>query len=258
MDRDERTAMLDTGEATATACIDDADTLEPILSDAGEPVRFEPDHGFPPEAHEADGGETAEITPAQIVEALLFSSDTPLSASRLAELSGFGSVTEIRLHIEELNEKYRLAGLTFRIEEIARGYHMLTQPQYHQWLAKLNKHHAQSRLTPAALEALSIVAYKQPVIRADIEAVRGVGCGEVLNRLRETGLVRIIGRADIVGRPMLYGTTRKFLDAFGLADLDDLPPMETLTLRPRASQPDAEGADQPDDVDDTPAAAAGA
>jgi segregation and condensation protein B len=137
-----------------------------------------------------------------------------------------------------LNDKYRAAGLSFRIEEIAHGYQMLTQPQFKPWLARLAKQQAQTRLSGAALETLSIVAYKQPVIRADIEAIRGVACGEVLNRLREMGLVRIVGRAEIVGRPMLYGTTRKFLDVFGLADLDDLPPMEMLTIR-RAAAPQA-------------------
>jgi segregation and condensation protein B len=184
-------------------------------------------------------GATDEATPAQIIEALLFSADTPLSLSRLSELVGVRSTTEVRLHIADLNDKYTAAGLSFRIEEIARGYQMMTRPQFKPWLARLVKQQAQTRLSAAALETLSIVAYKQPVIRADIEAIRGVACGEVLNRLRELGLVRIVGRAEIVGRPMLYGTTRKFLDIFGLADLEDLPPMEMLTVR-RAPGPKAE------------------
>jgi segregation and condensation protein B len=172
-----------------------------------------------------------ELQPMQVIEALLFSADTPLSAAKLGELVGINSTTQVRLFIADLNDKYVTAGLSFRIEEIARGYQMLTQPEYQPWLAKLNRQQAQTRLSPAALETLSIVAYKQPVIRADIEAIRGVGCGEVVNRLREMGLVKILGRADIVGRPILYGTTRQFLDVFGLADLDDLPPLETLTFR---------------------------
>ena len=184
--------------------------------------------------------ERAAPQPAQIIEALLFSADTPLSANRLGELSGVGSVTQVRLLICDLNDKYKVAGLSFRIDEIARGYQMLTLPQYATWVARLNKAQAQTRLSPAALETLAIVAYKQPVIRAVVESIRGVAGGEVLNRLREMGLVKIVGRAEIVGRPLLYGTTRKFLDVFGLADLDDLPPMETLTLhRPerKAAQP---------------------
>ncbi len=173
----------------------------------------------------------AEFAAARVIEALLFASDAPLSAARLAELAGAGTASEVRAHIGALNEKYAAAGLSFRVEEIARGYQMLTLPVYQPWLAKLDKHRGQNRLTSAALETLSIVAYKQPVIRADVEAIRGVACGEVLNRLREMGLVKIMGRAEIVGRPILYGTTRKFLDVFGLADLEDLPPMESLLLR---------------------------
>jgi segregation and condensation protein B len=177
-----------------------------------------------------------ELAPRQIIEALLFAADAPLSAAKLAELLGAGTVTEVRLHIADLNDQYRASGASFRIESIARGYQMMTQPEFRPWLAKLDKHRDRTRLSDAALEALSIVAYKQPIIRADIEAIRGVACGEVLNRLREMGLVKIAGRAEVVGRPMLYGTTRKFLDIFGLADLDDLPSMEALSLR-RALKP---------------------
>ena len=168
---------------------------------------------------------------AQVIEALLFASDTPLSAARLAELARAGTPTEIRIHIEQLNQKYAEAGLSFRIEAIARGYQMLTLPVFRPWLDKLDKQRSQTRLSPAALETLSIVAYKQPVIRAEIEAIRGVACGDLLIRLREMGLTRVVGRAEVVGRPMLYGTTRRFLDVFGLASLDDLPPMEAHTLK---------------------------
>ncbi len=170
--------------------------------------------------------------PEQLIEALLFASDGPLTLSRLAELAGISSTRDVRLLIADLNAKYLAAKLSFRIEEIARGYRLMTLPEYEPWLARLRQSNAQTRLSPAALETLSIIAYKQPVIRADIEAIRGVGCGEVINRLREMGLVRIVGRAEIVGRPILYGTTRKFLDVFGLADLDDLPPLDALPLRP--------------------------
>ncbi len=170
---------------------------------------------------------------ATIVEALLFSADTPLGASRLAELIGGCTANEVRLAISALNDKYTLASLSFRIEEIARGFQMLTLPRFQPWVARLNAQRAQTRLTGAALETVSIIAYKQPIIRADVEAIRGVACGEVLNRLREMGLVRIVGRAEVVGRPLLYGTTRKFLDVFGLADLDDLPPIEALAVRRR-------------------------
>jgi segregation and condensation protein B len=171
-----------------------------------------------------------------VIEAILFSSDVPIGAAKLAEMLEGCTPSKVRKHIDALNEKYAAAGLTFRIEPIARGYQMMTLPEYHEWLDKLNDHRQETRLSGAALETLSIIAYKQPVIRADIEAIRGVAGGEVVNRLREMGLVRILGRAEIVGRPLLYGTTKKFLDIFGLADLDDLPPMEALQTKP-ASKP---------------------
>lgn len=172
-----------------------------------------------------------EPTPAQIVEALLFASDAPISAARLAEILGDSGVAEVVELIRELNARYEAAGLSFRIEEIARGYQMLTLPVFQPWLARLTKQRSQTRLSDAALETLAIIAYRQPLIRADIEAIRGVACGDVVNRLREAGLVKIVGRAEVVGRPMLYGTTKRFLEVFGLADLNDLPPMEALTLR---------------------------
>jgi segregation and condensation protein B len=226
MDREECAVL--TGEASSLSCVPDLEAMEPALSDACEAARLD-----------AESTPAGDISPAQVIEALLFSADTPLTAARLGELCGIRSTTQVRLHIADLNDKYAAAGLSFRIEEIARGYQMMTQPEYRPWLAKLNRQQAQTRLSPAALETLSIVAYKQPVIRADIEAIRGVGSGEVLNRLREMGLVKIVGRAEIVGRPMLYGTTRKFLDIFGLADLEDLPPMEMLPLRRAATLAEA-------------------
>jgi segregation and condensation protein B len=266
MDRAERLSVLDAGEMAALACIPASDSTEPTLDNVGERACGET-NSLPAASPDAsptcaqpvtEQPPTGEISSAQVVEALLFSADSPVSAARLSELSGLASVKEIRRLIDELNQKYIEAGLSFRIEEIARGYQMLSLPQFKPWLAKLNRQQAQTRLSSAALEALSIVAYKQPVIKADIEAIRGVSCGEVLNRLREMGLVKIIGRAEIVGRPMLYGTTRKFLDVFGLADLEDLPPMESLTLRRPAAGP-ADTSDTDDESGpQTHVAAAGA
>lgn len=179
--------------------------------------------------------------PMRVVEALLFAADSPLSANKLSELVGAGTQAEVRLAIASLNDQYRELGMSFRIEEIAKGYQMMTLAEYRPWIAKLNRQRSETRLSDAALESLAIVAYKQPIIRADIESIRGVACGDSLNKLRDLGLVRIVGRADVVGRPMLYGTTRKFLDLFGLADLDDLPPMEALKLRPvRREEPPVE------------------
>lgn len=168
----------------------------------------------------------ADVSPESVVEALLFSTDTPLSAQRLADIVGVGKPADIERQIQTLNGIYTERGSSFRIEAIAKGYRMMTLPVYNHWLARLHKERADSRLSQAALETLAIVAYKQPILRADIEAIRGVAVGDMLVRLREMNLVRIVGRAEEVGRPLLYGTTTRFLEIFGLHTLSDLPKMD--------------------------------
>ncbi|MBI5863978.1 MAG: SMC-Scp complex subunit ScpB [Planctomycetes bacterium] len=183
------------------------------------------------------GAQAAPGMPLRVMEALLFAADAPISAARLVELVGSGNVTLARLALHELNDQYTSWGVAFRVVEIANGYQLMTLPEYRPWLNKLNRQRAETRLSDATLETVAIIAYKQPIIRADIEAIRGVACGEVIHRLREMGLVRICGRAEVVGRPMLYATTKRFLDIFGLSSLDDLPPMETLKLRQPPAAP---------------------
>jgi segregation and condensation protein B len=173
-------------------------------------------------------GPRLELTTRSIVEAVLFAADAPLPAGKLAQIVGVGDAREMKKHVAELNESYEQQGHSFRIEEIAGGFQMLTLPAYNTWLTKLVRTRNDARLSPAALETLAIVAYKQPVLRAEIEDIRGVQCGEVINRLREMNLVKIVGRAEDLGRPMLYGTTKRFLEIFGLASLEDLPQVEQL------------------------------
>lgn len=173
-----------------------------------------------------------EITPEAIIEALLFSTDDPLPAAKIAQILGFGNARVVKKHIAVLNERYDAAGTAFRIEEVAGGFQMLSLPAYHRWISKLQSVRRENKLTRAGLETLAIVAYKQPVMRVDIEAVRGVAVGDILNRLRENGLLKIVGRAEIIGRPMLYGTTKKFLQVFGLGSLEDLPTVEALPKPP--------------------------
>jgi segregation and condensation protein B len=168
------------------------------------------------------------VTTESVVEALLLSTDEPLPAARIAQLLGIGDAGDVKRHVETLNERYAQCGASFRIEAIAKGLQLLTLPAYNHWISKLHKARADSRLSTAALETLAIVAYKQPIIRADIEAIRGVAAGEVLRSLMYKGLVKILGRAEVIGRPMLYGTTRKFLEVFGLNSLKDLPKAEEL------------------------------
>ncbi len=207
----------------------------------------------------APAGEDAEasITPAQIVEALLFASDVPLPPAKIARALGVGGVRDVRQHVEALNERYAATGSAVRIQEIGGGYQIRTLPVFHTWLARLNKARQETKLSAAAMETLAIVAYKQPATRAHIEAIRGVAAGDMLNRLRELDLVRITGRAEDLGRPMLYGTTKRFLEVFGLGGLDDLPqiegPPDLMALRPVAEALAAEESSEshaPEDADD--------
>jgi segregation and condensation protein B len=131
--------------------------------------------------------------------------------------------TQARSLARQLNEIYDLRGHAFRIEEVAGGMQLLTRPQFATWLRRLEHVHGEEVLSSGMLECLSIVAYRQPVMRAEIEAIRGVGCDEVLRQLMQRDLVRIAGRHEELGRPYLYGTTKRFLQLFGLQSLDSLP-----------------------------------
>jgi segregation and condensation protein B len=173
----------------------------------------------------------AELTVESVVEAVLFASDEPLSAARLANIVE-ADTKQVRKHIENLNEKYKTNGNAFRIEQIASGWQMLTLSPYNHWLKKLLRVRSDNKLSAAAMETLAIIAYKQPVIRADIEVIRGVAAGEMIRSLAYKGLVKIVGRAEVLGRPMLYGTTKKFLEIFGLNTLKDLPKIEELKKPP--------------------------
>ncbi len=164
----------------------------------------------------------------QVLEALLFASDVPLSAAKITQTLGLDSLRAVKLAVEELNEIYNQREAAFRIEERAGGYQILTLPQYAQYIQRLMRKRDEGRLTPAALETLAIIAYKQPILRVDVEAIRGVACGEVIRTLMEYNLVKIVGRAEDVGRPMLYGTSKHFLEVFGLASLKDLPKADQL------------------------------
>ena len=172
--------------------------------------------------------EDTEITNSSVVEAVLFATDEPVSARKLVEIVGTGGVKEIKQHIEELNQKYEQLQCSFRIENIAGGYQMLTLPAFNVWLRKLLKVRSETKLSQAALETLAIISYKQPIMRVEVEGIRGVACGEMIRQLCEKGLVKIVGRAEELGRPLLYGTTRKFLEVFGLSSLQDLPKAEDL------------------------------
>ena len=180
---------------------------------------------------QADG--TANVSPDLEVriESILMSTDHPLSAAKLSQLLGEGSAKVIHQAIEDLNQLYADTHRSFRIKQVAHGWQIMTQPEFADLLAAVHKSKTASRLTPAALETLAIIAYEQPILRAQVEAIRGVASGEVIRGLMDRRLVKIVGRAQEPGRPMLYGTTGSFLEVFGLASLKDLPKVEQLLDR---------------------------
>ncbi len=175
-------------------------------------------------------GPRARDAPLAAIEAALFAADEPLTPRRLAQAAGLNDAGEARRLVRRLRTCYEEDGSAFQVEEIAGGYQLLTRPEFHPWLARLRRAGNELRLSAPARETLAIVAYRQPISRADIEAIRGVQCSELLRLLMEKGLVRIAGRDDSLGRPVLYGTTKKFLQAFGLKTLRDLP--QAGELRP--------------------------
>jgi segregation and condensation protein B len=162
------------------------------------------------------------------VEAALLAADEPLTARHLAAAAGLEDAAAVRRLVRKLEALYDQDGTAFQVEELAGGFQLLTRPEYHRWLVRLRRSGQELRLTSAARETLAIIAYRQPIMRADIEAIRGVHCGEVLRLLMEKGLVRLAGRHESLGRPVLYGTTKKFLQVFGLKGLKDLPQVEEL------------------------------
>src|SRR5215467_449379 len=165
-------------------------------------------------------------TPTDVVEALLFASDTPLEAERISEVLDLPDVHEAERLIEELRARYEASSQGLQIVEVGGGYRMITRPEVAPWLVRLARARTRTRLSRPALEALAIVAYKQPVSRPEIDAVRGVNSEAVLDSLLERRLIRITGRKEAPGRPYLFETTREFLVAFGLRDPADLPKIE--------------------------------
>ena len=144
------------------------------------------------------------------LEAVLMLTQQPEATRKLAQLAGLADGTEARTLVRALNRLYDTEGSAFRVEEVAGGFQLRTRAQFAPWLKRLHSVAIQVRLSPPAMETLAVVAYRQPVLRAEIEAVRGVQCGEILRQLIERELVRIAGRSEELGRPFLYGTTKRF------------------------------------------------
>jgi segregation and condensation protein B len=157
------------------------------------------------------------------LEAVLFMARGSLNSRKLAQFAGLADGTQARTLIRRLNELYDREGSAFRVEEVAGGFQLMTRPCFAPWLRRMHSMSVEVRLSTPAMETLAVIAYRQPVMRSELEAVRGVQCGEMLRQLNERDLVRIVGRSPELGRPFLYGTTRKFLQVFGLRSLEELP-----------------------------------
>jgi segregation and condensation protein B len=167
-----------------------------------------------------------------IVEALIFASDEPLTPRQIIDILGSAEQAgprmrlkedEVLSYVRDLNSEYVRAGRAFRIIQVAGGYQFATMPEFADWLGRMVKEKAKRKLSQATLETLSVIAYKQPVTKPEIEAIRGVNADYAIQRLMERGLITIVGRAATAGRPLLYGTTSDFLKHFGLNDLAELP-----------------------------------
>ena len=187
----------------------------------------------------------------QVLEALLFSAQKPLTTKELlAAVKGAGEADELMPNefakakeaelagaLEKIKIEYIESGRAFQLVEKAEGWQLATDPAYAQWVQQLFPAAKAARMSAPALETLAIIAYRQPITRADVEAVRGVAVDGVLQNLMERGLVKIAGRADVPGRPLLYETTQFFLDHFGLRNLSELPNAEELKKRYLPSAP---------------------
>jgi segregation and condensation protein B len=187
------------------------------------------------------------------LEAVLFLAKEPLASRKLAQVAGLADGTQARTLVGRLRQRYDRRHSALEVVEVAGGFQLLTRGKFANWLRRLHPGQAELRLSAPALETLAVVAYRQPVLRAQIEAIRGVQCGEILRQLMDRDLVRIAGRSDELGRPFLYGTTKHFLSLFGMRDLDELPRAESLrTVGPLVVAPvENAGAEEQDTPKDS-------
>ena len=214
---------------------------EEIAEQAAEEQAAEPEEGaeseegagtaaaLAEEPEEEDEGPAAELDEEQLdaltqtLGVLLFASPEPLNLGRLRELSEAPDKAAVRQCLGELEERFERAALPLVVRKLAGGYRVMTDPRLAEVVQRLDKSRKTERISQAALETLSIIAYRQPVTKAEIEAIRGVQAGPMLRTLVDRGLVKITGRAEQPGQPLLYGTTKEFLDRFGLGALNELP-----------------------------------
>lgn len=198
----------------------------------------------------------------QIVEAVLFASDAPLTADEIARADEMLDEDQVEDALQFLRAEYDDAGRSFELVEVAEGYQVLTRPEFAPYLERFDNVPRPSRLSGPALETLAIIAYRQPIGRVEIEYIRGVGSSGVIGTLQDRHLVEVVGRAEGLGRPLLYGTTSHFLEHFGFKSHEDLPRPEELPVVLRERVPlgpqdgDEEGEEAQEEVGGEPASRA--
>jgi segregation and condensation protein B len=203
---------------------------EPSMTDAAEPAPI------------AESDESARLQALEerelkaILESLLFVSADPVPLERLMVVLGTVSKIELRQALQSLREDFDREGRGLQLVELAGGYQIVTRTEHAPWIKRLAKAKASPKLSRYAMESLAIIAYKQPIVRAEIEQIRGVEVSTVLRTLLERKLIRMVGRKDVPGRPIMYGTTRLFLQQFGLSDLSQLPPLREFKELGEAEQ----------------------
>jgi segregation and condensation protein B len=219
--------------------MDDMEKLE-----SGEPIPDEPSAmetvtAVPPMA---EGEESARLEALEerelkaILESLLFVSAEPISLERLMIALGTVSKQELKHALQSLREDFDREGRGVQMVEVAGGYQMVTRTEHAPWIKRLAKSKASPKLSRSAMESMAIIAYKQPIVRSEIEQIRGVEVSGVLRTLLERKLIRMVGRKDVPGRPIMYGTTKLFLQQFGLSDLSQLPPLREFKELGEAEQ----------------------
>ena len=176
----------------------------------------------------------------QIIEALLFAADQPITLAHMAELGPEDvEKASLRVMLEELAADYDGRGV--QLKEVAGGWQLSTRPEYGEWVRRMHHVESRAKLSRAALDSLAIIVYRQPITKTELEALRGLDSSGVLKTLLERRLIKILGRKRVVGRPILYGSSREFLQYFGLSDLTDLPRPEDLDMPPEAAPADEQG-----------------
>ncbi|MEK7272298.1 MAG: SMC-Scp complex subunit ScpB [Nitrospirota bacterium] len=220
----------------ATACdLSAGEVVSEGSEDSAAPeVSAEAESNASPSAEPAPANEGAVQAIAErelrgIVESLLFVSPEPLSVQRLVAIMGDVTKADVAQALRGLGEELEQEGRGVRLVEIAGGFRLVTKQEYATWIKRLDKTKSAAKLSRSALESLAIIAYKQPIVRSEIEEIRGVETSGVVRTLLERKLVRIVGRKEVPGRPIMYGTTKFFLEHFGLNDLTQLPPLREFT-----------------------------